>query len=466
VSEKNFEITENTMSLVEPVFPNHVYQSRRQRLANWMNEFGGGVAILPSGNILMRNADATYPFRFDSQFFYLTGFTEPQAWLVIVSRPDAPCESWLFCREKNPESEIWDGKRWGPHAACEAFGMDHCDASDSLDSWMQTNLAGHHSVFAPLHRCSTDNLPMRLQSWINSARTHAKGLRAVPSRWFDLSTILSHHRLIKDDYELQVMRDSAQIAALGHRAAMAAVRPGMSERALEAELLSVFLRHGAQAAAYETIVATGANGCTLHHAAGASSIANGDLVLIDAGCELHGYASDITRTFPANGQFSAEQSALYDIVLAAQYAAIDQTRPGASFNAGHEAAVRVLTQGLIDEGILQGSLDAAIESGAYRTFYMHRTGHWLGLDVHDAGPYRLTDQDRDEPAWRALEPGMVLTIEPGLYITPGSGAAERFWDIGIRIEDDAVVTETGCELITRGVPVERKEIEALVQSRQ
>lgn len=329
---------------------------------------------------------------------------------------------------------------------------------------MAKQLVGHKQVFAPLHRSSVEDLPTFLQRWINTARTQVRGAKPVPTHWIDLTPTVSHHRLVKEARELDVMRESARIAALGHCAAMRAVTPGMAERGLEAELLGVFLREGAQAAAYQTIVASGANACILHHAAGASQIGENDLVLIDAGCELHGYASDITRTFPASGRFTPEQAALYDIVLAAQDAAVANTAPGLSFNAGHEAAVNVLIQGLIDEGIIKASLEEATEKGLYRPFYMHRTGHWLGLDVHDAGPYRKTEEDADEPDWRRLEPGMVLTIEPGLYITPESGAPEKFWNIGIRIEDDAVVTETGCELITREVPVARQEIEALVQS--
>lgn len=452
------------MTLVKPLHDIETYQRRRARVAQVMLDQGGGIAIVPTGKLRQRNADASYPFRYDSQFYYLTGFTEPNAWLAIIAKPGQPVQSWLLCQPKNPESETWDGKRWGPEAAKEYFGFDGATSVDELDTWMSDQLCGHQRLYAPLHRSSETDLPMKLQSWVNAARTKTRGLKSVPTEWVDLTPTTSHHRLVKDDHELAVMRDSARIAAKGHCAAMRAVRPGLSERALEAELLAVFLRDGAQAAAYETIVATGGNACTLHHAAGASVIGANDLVLIDAGCELHGYASDITRTFPASGRFTPEQAALYDIVLAAQEAAVANTAPGLSFNAGHDAAVKVLTQGLIDEGIIEGNLDDALEQGLYRPYYMHRTGHWLGLDVHDAGPYRLTEQDVDEPDWRPLEPGMVLTIEPGLYITPESGAPERFWNIGIRIEDDAVVTPAGCELITRGVPVARQDIEALVQS--
>ncbi len=452
------------MSLVYPLHNPSVYQQRRERVAQWMLAQGGGVAMVPTGDIRMRNADSSYPFRFDSHFYYLTGFTEPNAWLVMKAVKGQPTESWLLCQPKNPESETWDGKRWGPDAAKEAFGFDGALSVDEIDQWLPEQLVGQTRLFAPLHRTSMPDLLTYLQRWVNAARQPVRGAKPVPTQWIDLTPTVSHHRLVKDEHELAVMRESARIAARGHCAAMRAVTPGMAERGLEAELLGVFLRDGAQAAAYQTIVATGANACILHHAAGATRIGENDLVLIDAGCELHGYASDITRTFPASGRFTPEQAALYDIVLAAQDAAVQHTAPGLSFNAGHEAAVKVLTQGLIDEGIIKDSLDVAIEQGLYRPFYMHRTGHWLGLDVHDAGPYRQSEQDVDEPDWRQLEPGMVLTIEPGLYITPESGAPERFWNIGIRIEDDALVTDTGCDLITRDVPVARQEIEALVQS--
>lgn len=452
------------MSLVDPLHSRTVYRERRARLAHWMRSKGGGVAIIPTGSPRARNADAMYPFRYDSQFYYLTGFTEPDAWLVMVAAQDKATQAYLFCQPSDPHTEIWEGKRWGPYQARKIFGIDHGLNLDDLDSWMRDNLPGHDTLFAALHRCAVQGLPDRLQKWVTQARSRTRGLKPVPSTWIDLTPAISDMRLIKDRHELKVMKESARIASLAHVHAMRAVRPGLTERALEAELMATFLREGAQAAAYETIVATGANACTLHHAAGHTLIGPNDLVLIDAGCELGGYASDITRTFPANGRFSAAQAALYDVVLAAQKAAVDETKPGKSFNAGHDAAVRVLTQGLIDEGLIKETLDNALERGLYRAFYMHRTGHWLGLDVHDAGPYRLNDIDTDEPDWLPLEPGMVLTIEPGLYIRPSDKIDERFWNIGIRIEDDAVVTPKGCELITRGVPVERAEIESLIRT--
>jgi len=453
------------MSLAAPPLPIDVFQQRRAQLLQWMSDQGGGVAILPTGSLKYRNATNPYPFRFDSQFYYLTGFTEPDAWLVLVTQETGLHESILFCQAKDPETEVWDGLRWGPKAAQEAFGVDAGLDTETLDDWMKQHLVGVRQLFAPLHRCAVSGLPTQLERWVDAARSQARGARATPERWIDITRVLSQQRVIKDSHEIALMRKSAHIAAQGHCQAMRAAQPGLSERALEGELLRVFLREGAQSAAYETIVAAGPNACILHHRAGHSVMHANDLVLIDAGCEWHGYASDITRTFPANGRYTPEQAALYDIVLAAQQAAVDQTAPGRSFNAGHEAAVQVLSQGLIDEGLIEGSLAQVIEQKCYQPFYMHRTGHWLGLDVHDAGPYRLTEVDQDTPVWQALVPGMVLTIEPGLYVRPSADVPERFWHIGIRIEDDALVTQNGCELLTRGVPVARDEIEALMRER-
>ena len=428
-----------------------------------MQAQGGGVAILPTGGLRSRNGTNPYPFRFDSQFYYLTGFVEPKAWLVLIAKADGSSKSILFCQPKDPETEIWDGLRFGPEAAREIFGFDQAQATDELASYLSSALLGESTVFAPLHRSAIENLPAQIQRWVDAARKQAKGLQQVPWRWLDLTPALSQHRLVKDIQEQALMRQAAEIAAAGHCQAMRAAKPGLTERFLEAELLRVFLQAGAQDTAYQSIVAVGANACILHHQAGSSVMRDNDLVLIDAGCELHGYASDITRTFPVSGRFTGPQAALYDIVLAAQQAAVAQTRPGVSFNAGHEAAVAVLSQGLIDEGILSGSLDDVIENKRYQPFYMHRTGHWLGLDVHDVGSYRLIENDVEEPEWRALEPGMVLTIEPGLYVRPAENVPEAFWDIGIRIEDDALVTAQGCDLLTRGVPVDRHSIEAIVQ---
>lgn len=453
------------MSLITPAHSVSTYQTRRHRLSDWMRVQGGGIAILPTGSPAMRSGHTPYPFRFDSQFYYLTGFTEPLAWLVIEAN-DKTTRSTLFCREKDPQTEIWEGLVWGPEDARQAFGLDQALTVDTMDSWMANHLAGHQNLFLPLSRCAIDDLPGKVTRWSGMARQQTRGKRDVPHRWVDLTPELARHRLVKDAEEVATMRESARIAAAGHCQAMRAARAGISERALEAELLAVFLKAGAQSVAYETIVATGANACILHHRAGHTMIAPDDLILIDAGCELNGYASDITRTFPASGKFTGLQAALYDIVLAAQQSAIAHTSPGRTFNDGHDAAVRILTQGLLDEKLLSGTLQENLEKGSYQRFYMHRTGHWLGLDVHDVGPYRHLETHgdaEDDPPWRQLEPGMVLTIEPGLYIRPAPDVDPKAWNIGIRIEDDALITPSGCELLTRGVPVERSQIEDLMK---
>lgn len=425
--------------------------------------------MIPTGGLTYRNADTPYPFRFDSNFYYLTGFTEPNAWLVLSSGPQGD-QSMLFCQAKDPKMEIWEGFIWGPDDAATTFGFDQAYDIKTLDDWMVNALAGHHTVWAPLGHVREPNVLTRLQAWISRAKSHTRGLKPTPTQLYDISPVIHDMRLIKDAVEQDLMAQSGQIAALAHKNALRMARPGLAEYQIEAEILKTFRYYGAQSPAYETIVATGANACILHHRASATEIKDGDLILIDAGCELHGYASDITRTFPANGRFSGPQADLYDIVLAAQVAAIAKTSAQHHFNESHLAAVAVITQGLIDLGILKGSLESQLEQGTYKAFYMHRTGHWLGLDVHDVGSYREqppSDQAiATEPDWRMLKAGMVLTIEPGLYIRPQANVPESFWDIGIRIEDDALVTEQGCVLLTRDVPVTRQEIESFMSACQ
>ncbi len=436
-------------------------KSRRAKLLAWMHSQGGGIAVIPSAPERARNRDNQYTYRHDSDFFYLTGFTEPNAWLILIAGDQD--QSILFCLNKDEELEIWHGVRWGPKAAAEHFGFDRAEDVDSLDQSLPKLLPGHPRLFTTMSRPAGPELLSRLQLWVTQATTTTRGAQAIPHQWLDLSEVLAEMRLIKDADEQHIMRTAGRISAEGHVRAMQCAQPGKHEFELEAELLYTFRKHGAQAVAYNSIVAAGANACILHHAAGNSVMRDGDLVLIDAGCELDGYASDITRTFPANGKFSGPQRALYDIVLEAQYAAIALTSPAHHWNAGHDAAVRVLTQGLLEVGLLKGSLDEAIETSAYRPFYMHRTGHWLGMDVHDVGSYRKPPATHIERPWRMLQAGMVLTIEPGLYVRPAEHIPEEFWNIGIRIEDDAIVTDQGCELITRGVPVEADEIERLMK---
>ena len=438
------------------------FARRRQQLLTWMHAQGGGIAVLATAPERIRNRDNHYSFRHDSDFYYLTGFTEANAWLVLIAGQDD--RSILFCEGKHPERELWDGVRWGPEAAAASFCFDEAYDVSGLDQSAPTLLVGHPFLFTAMSGPNSPELLTRIQGWSANARATVRGSRAVPHQWTDLSEVIAEMRLIKDAAELHTMRAAAAISAQGHVRAMQVARPGRHEYELEAELLHVFRKHGAQSVAYDSIVAAGANACVLHHRAGHAIMHDGDLVLIDAACELDGYASDITRTFPANGKFSGPQRALYDIVLAAQKAAADLTSPTQHWNAGHDAAVNILTQGLLDEGILQGTLAEATETGAYQHFYMHRTGHWLGMDVHDVGSYREPPASSADRPWRMLRTGMVLTIEPGLYIRQADTVPEQFWDIGIRIEDDAVVTDTGCELITRGVPVEADEIEALMRA--
>ena len=456
-----------------------IYANRRAALAKQLGT--GGVAIIPTAPERARNRDADFPYRHDSYFYYLTGFTEPNAWLVI----EADGRSSLFCQPKDLEREIWDGIRLGPQAAPAVLGVNQAFSVADLDAQIPKLLENQTSVWYPF--ATHDSLSSHIDGWLNKVRARARMGVSCPSVQQDLCVLLDEMRLVKDAHEQDTMRRAAQISAAAHVRAMQLsarmLRDGQDVREyhLEAELLHEFRRHGSQFPAYTSIVAAGANACVLHYRADAAPVRNGELVLIDAGCELDGYASDITRTFPANGQFTGPQRALYDIVLAAQYAAADATKAGARFNDPHNAALKVLSQGLLDVGLLShdkhGSLDDVLEKKAYFPFYMHRTSHWLGMDVHDCGSYVEPGEANTEPPKadpitgvvvqarpsRVLHPGMVLTLEPGLYVRPGAGVPEQFWNIGIRIEDDAIVTATGCELISRGVPVDADEIEALMR---
>lgn len=440
-----------------PVSDMTPFVARRTQVLAALQKQGGGVLVVPTAPEVYRNRDADYPFRFDSDFYYLSGFTEPEAWLVLVAG-DTP-RSILFCRDKDPEREIWDGYRWGPDAARERFGMDECWSVSALADKLPDLLAGQARLYAPMGEARCDAV---IQAALQVVRARSRAGVVAPNAWHDARALIAEMRLVKDSSEIATMKAAAEISAKAHVRAMQRSRVGWAEYQVEAELLHEFRRHGSQSVAYGSIVATGANACVLHYRAGDSILADGDLMLIDAGCELDGYASDITRTWPVNGRFSAAQRDCYELVLQAQHAACAAVRPGAHWNEPHEAAVHVLAQGMLDLGLLQGSLDSVLESRAYSRFYMHRTGHWLGLDVHDVGEYREPGTDPQRP-WRQLQAGMVLTVEPGIYIRPSEDVDSRFWNIGIRIEDDALVTPTGSELITRGVPVEIAEIEALMR---
>ncbi len=456
-----------------------LYAQRRAALAKTIGP--GGVAILPTAPEQQRNRDSDFLFRHDSYFYYLSGFTEPKAWLVITGDG----KTTLFCQPKDLEREIWDGYRLGPEAAPAALGVDASFSVAELDKQLPNLLDGAESVWYPF--ATHTGLESRIDGWLGTLRARVRYGTLCPQQQRDLCGPLDEMRLIKDAFEQDVMRRASTISAGAHVRTMqrcaAMLRAGhvVREYHLDAELLHEFRRHGSQYPAYGSIVAAGANACVLHYRADAGQVQSGELVLIDAGCELDGYASDITRTFPANGTFTGPQKALYELVLASQEAAIAATRAGARFTDPHDATVRVLAQGMLDVGLLDkntvGNVDDVIEKRAYFLFYMHRTGHWLGMDVHDCGAYTepseigqvSTRKDaltgeliKDRPA-RILRSGMVLTIEPGLYVRPGPGVPEHFHNIGIRIEDDAIVSDAGCELITRGVPVKVAEIEALMR---
>ncbi|MBI2294847.1 MAG: aminopeptidase P N-terminal domain-containing protein [Betaproteobacteria bacterium] len=429
-----------------------VYQRRRARLAAAMRS---GVAIVPTAPERTRNRDSHYPYRFDSYFYYLTGFREPEAALVIVAGEQA--KSILFCRDNDPEREIWDGFRYGPEAARAAFGFDEAHSIARLDALMPDVIADRGTLYC--HLGADPGWDARITGWINEVRSRARSGVTAPGELKDVHALLDDMRLIKGPEELAVIRRAAAISAGAHRRAMRAARPGKAEYEVEAELLHEFRRNGAQAPAYAPIVAGGSRACVLHYVQNDGVLRDVELLLIDAGCELDGYASDLTRTFPVNGKFSGPQREIYQLVLAAQAAAIASVKPGNLWDAPHRAAVHVLAQGLIDLKLLAGSLEQAVETEAYRKFYMHRTGHWLGLDVHDAGDYKRGGE------WRALAPGMVLTVEPGCYIRAGEGVPQRLAGIGVRVEDDVLVTDAGAEVLTRDAPKSPADIEALMSAR-
>jgi Xaa-Pro aminopeptidase len=432
------------------------FRQRRLSLLARMAAAGGGVAVIPTAPERVRNRDTTFPFRADSYFHYLTGFPEPEAVLVLVAG-DKP-QALLFCREKDVEKEIWDGFRFGPEAAPEAFGVDTAHAIAEFDAKLAELLADQPALWYSLgHDAGWDT---RIADALNIVRTQSRAGKRAPATIHDVRTELDEMRLVKDEHEIALMRKAAQIAGAAHRRAMQFAAPGKYEYEVEAEFLHEFRRQGSQYPAYSPIVAGGANACILHYVSNDQLLEKGDLLLIDAGCELDGYASDITRSFPVNGKFSGPQADIYRLVLDAQAAAIAAIKPGVSFLAPHTTAVRVLAQGMIDLKLLEGSLDGVIESESYKRFYMHRTGHWLGLDVHDAGPYY---EGRAGEAWRILAPGMTLTVEPGCYIRPADDVPAAFHNIGVRIEDDVLVTADGCETLTADTPKTIAAIEALMK---
>jgi len=424
-----------------------VYANRRRRLAEAVGE---GIAVIPTAPERLRNRDSHYPYRFDSHFYYLTGFTEPEAVLVLAAG-----KAILFCRERNEEREIWDGFRYGPEAARERFGFDEAHPIAALDAEMERLLANQPALCYPMG--ADPEWDARAIRWVNAVRARVRAGISAPDRVHDVRALIDDMRLLKDAHEVAVMRRAARISAAAHRRAMQRARPGRYEYEIEAELLHEFRRNGAQFPAYSPIVASGANACVLHYVSNDAALHAGDLVLIDAGCELDGYASDITRTYPVNGLFTPAQRDVYEIVLAAQRAAIDKVASGNAWNEPHDTAVKVLAQGMLDLKLVAGPLDEVLEKETYKRFYMHRTGHWLGLDVHDAGDYKRSGE------WRTLAPGMALTVEPGLYIRAADNVPRALHGIGVRIEDDVVVTEKGCEVLTAEAPKTVADVEALMR---
>jgi Xaa-Pro aminopeptidase len=432
--------------------PKSEYARRRKALMAQMEP--NSIAILPAAAVAIRNRDVEHVYRQDSDFQYLSGFPEPEAVIALIPGREHG-EYVLFCRERNPERELWDGLRAGQEGAISDFGADDAFPITDIDEILPGLIEGRDRVYSAMG--SHAEFDRHLMEWINAIRAKAKMGAQPPKEFVALDHLLHDMRLYKSAAELKVMREAAAISCRAHIRAMQACRAGLREYSLEAELEYEFRKGGARMPAYGSIVAAGRNGCILHYQENAALLKDGDLVLIDAGCEIDCYASDITRTFPVSGLFSPEQRAIYELVLKSQEAAFAAIGPDKHWNQAHEATVRVITAGLVELGLLQGEVDELIASEAYRAFYMHRAGHWLGLDVHDVGEYKVGGE------WRVLEPGMTLTVEPGIYISPDNQTVAKKWrGIGVRIEDDVVVTRQGCEILTGGVPKTVDEIEALM----
>ena len=428
------------------------FARRRKNLMGMMEP--NSIALVPAAAECTRSRDTEYTFRQDSDFLYLTGFEEPDGVLVLIPGRRSG-QVVLFCRDRDPEMELWNGYRAGPEGVVADFGMDDGFPIDDMDDILPGLIEGKGHIYYSMGH--NDGFDRRVMGWVNQIRRQVRTGAKPPGDFTDLAFLLHEQRLIKSAQELRIMRKAGAISAEAHCRAMRECREGRYEYHLEGAILHEFMENGARAAAYNSIVGAGVNACVLHYTENRDRLRDGDLVLIDAGCEFSGYAADITRTFPVSGKFSPEQRAIYDLVLKAQLAAIDKVKPGNTWNQPHDATVRVITRGLIELGLLKGKEKDLIKSGAYRDFYMHRAGHWLGMDVHDVGDYRVDGK------WRQLEPGMVLTIEPGIYVASNNTRVGKKWrGIGIRIEDDVAVTPEGCEVLTAGVPKAASDIELLM----
>ena len=430
------------------------YRRRRRTLAKSIGR--DSLAILPAAHEMTRNRDVHYPFRQSSDFSYLSGFHEPDAWLVIAPKRKEG-EFILFCRPRDPEREQWDGARVGIEGAVEHFGADEAHPLSELDTVMPTLIDGRQRLYYPIGADSA--LDAQVMGWVNQVRAKVRTGAVAPDTFVTIESVLHEQRLRKSPAEIAVMRRAARISAQAHRHLMRLCRPGLNEARLEAEFQHQCAIDGARHLAYPSIIAGGEHACVLHYVENSAPLRDGDLVLIDAGCELDGYASDITRTFPVNGRFSPAQRTIYALVLRAQQAAIERARPGRHWNEPHEAAVKVLTKGLVELGILNGKTRDLIKDEAHKPYYMHRTGHWLGMDVHDVGTYK---RDGD---WRVLEPGMVLTVEPGLYLSHDESIPEPYRGIGVRIEDDVLITEQSHEILSDAAPKDPEAIETLMRYR-
>lgn len=437
-----------------PTLNRREFARRRKSLMRQMDE--NDVAILFTAPVRMRNRDVEYPFRPDSDFYYLTGFPEPEAVMVLVpGRPEG--EYLLFVRERDLEKEVWNGRRAGLEGACGEYGADDAFPIGDIDDIVPGLIENRDRVFYGMG--VYPEVDQQVMGWVSRVRSRARAGVSVPGEFVALDQLVHEMRLIKSAGELRLMRHAAEVTAAAHVRAMRVTRPGMTEYQVEAELVHAFMSGGCRAPAYAPIVGSGENGVILHYTENRAPLRDGDLLLIDAGAEYEYYAADITRTFPVNGRFTPPQRELYELVLEAQEAAIAKVRPGNHWNEPHEAAVTAITRGLVELGLLKGRVPRLVKEEAYKLFYMHRTGHWLGMDVHDVGDYKVDGE------WRVLEPGMTLTVEPGLYVAPGArGVPRRWWGIGIRIEDDVLVTRDGCEVLTRAVPKTAADIEALMAS--
>ena len=412
------------------------------------------IAIVPAARETIRNRDVDYPFRQDSDFYYLTGFDEPEAVLVLL--PGRKHGQYiLFCRDRDPAMELWNGYRAGPEGAVENFGADDAFPISDINDILPGLIEGRERMYYAMGK--HQSFDRQVMEWVNIIRSRVRNGAHPPGEFLDLDHLLHDMRLFKSAAEIRVMKKAGKISAGAHVRAMQFCKPGVNEYQLEAEIQHEFGLNGARFSAYSSIVGSGKNGCILHYTENRDVIKDGDLVLIDAGCELEYYAADITRTFPANGKFSKAQKELYEVVLKAQLDAIKTIKPGSHWNEAHDVTVKVITKGLMDLGLLKGTLNKLIAKEAYKDFYMHRAGHWLGMDVHDVGDYKVGDE------WRVLEEGMVMTVEPGIYVAPDNTKVAKKWrGIGIRIEDDVVVTKEGCEVLTADVPKTIEDIEALM----